>query len=382
MKTAILGPADTFQSGISTFSDRLADAFARAGHETWFVPIRRLVPRALFPGRGRVRKDPAPRQRRYRFGPTLDYDSPLGVMAARRFAREQRFDALVVAWWTSAAAHMTLPVARAARRAGATVLLDIHEVRDPIEDGKPMVRAYARWAFRRALATADLAVVHAGSEAVRAKAEAPSQAAKIHKLPHPAYDHYGPAMPRDEARRRLDLNGGFVILSFGLARRYKGLPELVQALDHLPPDLQSDAQLLIVGELWGARRELEAAVAASPHRDRIRVVDQYVPDDEVRTYFSAADVVALPYRRSAQSGVLQVAKNFGTPVVVSEQGGLPEAVEDYPRKALCKPGDPASLAAALARAKQAPPIRGYRPYAWDDAVRDLTALVDQHRARR
>jgi glycosyltransferase involved in cell wall biosynthesis len=40
-----------------------------------------------------------------------------------------------------------------------------------------------------------------------------------------------------------------------------------------------------------------------------------------------ATVSVYPYRSSTQSGALQVAYTFGRPVVATEVGGLPEAVE-------------------------------------------------------
>jgi glycosyltransferase involved in cell wall biosynthesis len=375
MRVAIVGPADSFQSGISAYSDRLADAFARAGHETWYVPIRTLLPRFLFPGKARQAAEPRS-ARAYRIGPALDYHSPRSILAARRFVREKGFDLVVVPWWTAAAAHMTLPLVRAAKRAGAVVVVDVHETRDPREERFWPARVYGRWALRRVARHADLAVAHAGSLADAVRFEVPEASGKVRVMPHPAYDQYGPRVRKSEAREQLGIEAKVVVLHFGLVRRYKGVGDLVQAFDHLPPGLRREAELWVVGEAWGGRQDLDAALAASPHRDRVRVVDRFVPDREVALWFSAADVVVLPYHRAAQSGVLGVAKSFGVPVVVSRVGGLPEAVRDYPWKALCRPGDPASIARGIVTVlgHREPRVR-YRPYSWDDAVRELEAAA-------
>ncbi|HEV8359072.1 MAG TPA: glycosyltransferase [Candidatus Thermoplasmatota archaeon] len=375
MRVAIVGPADSFKSGISAYSDRLADAFARAGHETWYVPIRTLLPRFLFPGKPRGASATAT-ERPYRMGPALDYHSPRSILAARRWVRQQGFDLVVVPWWTAAAAHMTLPLVRAAKQAGATVVVDVHETRDPREERFWPARVYGRWALRRIARRADLAVTHAGSLAKTVRFEVPEASGKVRVMPHPAYDQYGPRVRKSEARRLLGIQGKVVVLHFGLLRRYKGVADLVASLDHLPDALRRNAEVWVVGEAWGGRSDLAAALAASPHRDRVRVVDRYVPDAGVALWFSAADVVVLPYRRAAQSGVLGVAKSFSVPVVVSSVGGLPEAVRDYPWKAVCRPHDPASIARALVQALGQPYVgTGYRPYSWDDAVRELEAAA-------
>jgi len=53
---------------------------------------------------------------------------------------------------------------------------------------------------------------------------------------------------------------------------------------------------------------------------------RFIPDDEVKVYFSAADVVVLPYKSATQSGIVPIAYHFNCPVIVSDVGGLPEIV--------------------------------------------------------
>ena len=60
--------------------------------------------------------------------------------------------------------------------------------------------------------------------------------------------------------------------------------------------------------------------------DNIRLVEGYVPDQEVEKYFAAADLVVLPYVSATQSGIVQIAYGFDKPVVVTDVGGLPDVV--------------------------------------------------------
>ena len=52
----------------------------------------------------------------------------------------------------------------------------------------------------------------------------------------------------------------------------------------------------------------------------------YIPDSEVRKYFSAADVTVLPYRSATQSGISSISYHFEVPMIVTAVGGLTETV--------------------------------------------------------
>ena len=54
----------------------------------------------------------------------------------------------------------------------------------------------------------------------------------------------------------------------------------------------------------------------------------YIPDDEVKYYFSASDLCVLPYKKGTQSGVQAISDSFCTPVLVSENGGLHENIQE------------------------------------------------------
>jgi len=60
-----------------------------------------------------------------------------------------------------------------------------------------------------------------------------------------------------------------------------------------------------------------------------------------------ATVAVYPYRSITQSGALQVAYAFGKPVVATNVGGFPEAVDDGKSGILVKPEEPAELAEAI-----------------------------------
>ena len=65
-------------------------------------------------------------------------------------------------------------------------------------------------------------------------------------------------------------------------------------------------------------------------------------------YFSAADIVAQPYKTATQSGVTQIAFHFEKPMLVTNVGGLAEIVPDGKIGYVTEP-DSKQIADALCR---------------------------------
>ncbi|MDE5851702.1 MAG: glycosyltransferase, partial [Alistipes sp.] len=72
-------------------------------------------------------------------------------------------------------------------------------------------------------------------------------------------------------------------------------------------------------------------------QNEVLLHDRFIPDAEVRFYFSAADFVVQPYKSATQSGVTQIAYQFCTPMVVTDVGGLAEIVPDGRVGYVCPP---------------------------------------------
>jgi len=159
---------------------------------------------------------------------------------------------------------------------------------------------------------------------------------RIAVIPHGSYDLYSrwkdPEMAED----------GGIVLFFGRLWRYKGLDYLIKAeplISKEIPDLR--IVVAIHGEPFSNyEKDIE-------NRDRFEVLERFIPNEEVATLFQRASVVALPYIEASQSGVLNIAYVFEKPVVVTDVGSLPEAVDDGKTGFIVPPGDPKALAEAI-----------------------------------
>jgi glycosyltransferase involved in cell wall biosynthesis len=165
-------------------------------------------------------------------------------------------------------------------------------------------------------------------------------------IPH---GHYGgladaaPAADPATARAGLAIPADVpVVLLFGVLRPDKGLNDLLDAITDAPP-----WHALIAGEEHGGLASASERLASPQVTGRVTVVEGFQPIDAVGRLFAAADVVALPYRRASQSGVLHLAYGFAKPVVAYPVGGLTEAVIPGVTGWVCSEPSPPALARAL-----------------------------------
>jgi glycosyltransferase involved in cell wall biosynthesis len=163
-------------------------------------------------------------------------------------------------------------------------------------------------------------------------------------IPH---GHYGAiadtAPPVDPERARAELGlpaDAPVALMFGVLRPDKGLEDLLIALASSPA-----WRAVVAGEDKGALAASAERLAALS--DRVTVHAGFQEAAAMGRFFAAADVVALPYHRASQSGVLHLAYGFGRPVVAYPVGGLAEAIRPGETGWLCAEATPAALADAL-----------------------------------
>ncbi|GAA2208714.1 glycosyltransferase family 4 protein [Nonomuraea monospora] len=162
-----------------------------------------------------------------------------------------------------------------------------------------------------------------------------------------------------ELRKRFGLGDDRVLLAFGHVHVSKGLDDLVRAMTMLPPGTLGEVRVVVAGavrrrhgpfRVFEARDHLhEAAVRRLARRYGLRdrlVFTGYVPDGDVAAWFGAAEAVVLPYRDAEQSGVANLARAFGVPVIATTAGGLAELFEGSPWAV--PPGAPDRLASAIA----------------------------------
>lgn len=370
----VVGSGTEFLSGISYYTYHLASCL-RDTHPTSAVLMRRLVPRALYPGASRVGA-PITELSTADIVPTfdgVDWYSPRSVVRAGRFLDRHRPDVVTFQWWIGAVLPAYLYLARRARRRGAKVVLEFHEDQDTGESALPLVGRVVRPGLRRLIRRADAFVVHSAWDQERLCAKFGLPVGQVRVVLHGPYAMAGSLADAPAVATAPD--GPVRILFFGTIRPYKGLEDLVDAFDLLGRDGVTEWRLVVVGETWEGWTLPAEKIAASPHRDDIEFVNRYVTDGELRAHLDQADVVVLPYTRSSASGPLHIVMQRGLPVVVTDVGGLTEAAQAYAGVSFVPPSDPGAIAAALSAWLPGRGARHVDPHSWDATRRGYDALI-------
>ncbi|MBK7382588.1 MAG: glycosyltransferase [Flavobacteriales bacterium] len=192
----------------------------------------------------------------------------------------------------------------------------------------------------------------------------------ILKLYHPIYSLFKPDPAFDKEAWKTEHHlRKHVFLFFGFIRKYKGLHHCIEAFAQLAKQ-RDDVSLMVVGErfwqtvdqskfstkvknvVFGTLKKLFlkkaddernydplAMIDALGIRDRVLVVDRFIPNEDVPPYFQAADAVVLFYETATPSGVESLSYNFKVPAVATRVGHFPETITDGFNGYLATPKD-------------------------------------------
>ena len=372
----LIGPTYPYRGGISHYNTCLIRELARRG-EVRAINFTRLYPGFLFPGKTQLDESAAPLAAESER--LIDSINPFtwiraGVRAARTCP-----DLVLIQWWHPffAPAMFTIGALLRIMRRGKIVFI-CHNVL-PHETSR-IDRMLAGLAF----SVGDGFLVQ--SRADRDKLVRIRKNVPVIVHPHPIYDFFATgSLTRETAREAIGEGAGPLLLFFGYIRAYKGLTFLLEAMPLVRAKLP--ARLLVVGEFYEDRAAYTALAGRLGLAEAVRFVDRYVANEEVEAFFVASDLVILPYVSATQSGIVQIALAFDRPVVVTDVGGLPEAVAAGKTGFVVPSRDPASLAAAIIRFFEegwAPRMAPFfaaekKRFSWDamaGAVEELARLVE------
>ncbi len=132
----------------------------------------------------------------------------------------------------------------------------------------------------------------------------------------------------------------FNVLSFGRLVRYKGTDTFIKAISIVAEKIPQVKGVIAGSGDFSPYNNL----ITDENRRFFEIRNEFIPDEEVAEYFQRAAVVALPYDDASQSGPLNIALAFKKPVIVTDVGSLPDAVEDGKTGYVIPPKNPQALA--------------------------------------
>lgn len=230
------------------------------------------------------------------------------------------------------------------KKMGFQVIITAHDV-IPFDAGQKELP----W-LRRLYQSADAVIVHTQDSSNEIQEKFGLEEKKVTIIPQGPYFHFSEKnqISRETARDRLGVTKMTkMVLFFGQIKKVKGIGHLIaafpQVLEAVP-----ESRLVIAGPEWRhSFGNYADTIRDLGIEDKVLLCIEHIPEEDVAFYFTAADVVVLPYTKVYQSAVLFMAHSFAKPIVASSIGGLAEVIRHRETGILVPPGDEKALAEAL-----------------------------------
>lgn len=309
--------------GISAYCFELAHAVG-GRLPVHYLAFHRMYPGFLYPAGAAPRDDTFPPEnpRRVVVRRALAWYNPFGWIWEGFRASG---DVLHAQFWSLPLAPVIFTVMLCWRLRGKPAVLTIHNLA-----GREN-RRWFHWSLRSLVQLASAIIVHTSAIPDWLARHCERTGKRLWTIPHGTLDLYeADAVTGPAAREHLGISPqASVVLFFGAIRPYKGLDVLLRAFARVARR-RPEALLVIAGRPWEAWDRYDAILGDESLRSRTRLELGYIPTKDVKLYFAAADVVALPYREfEAQSGVALTAIAFRKPLVVSAVGELAALQPDH-----------------------------------------------------
>ncbi len=277
---------------------------------------------------------------------------------ATRLASEKPFDVAHTHFYLSAVGALDSPALRNTRIVGTfygpardEFLEECGDARSP----RICLEAWLRGRLQRRVLTRSNGLVVLSEYSEKQLAElVPSRLSdSIVEIPAGVNsDRFTPTHALNDARALLGLpQDAVVLLTVRRLIRRNGLDRLVTAMPEVAKRIPN-ALLIIVGK-GEVREELEAQAESLGMEGHIRFAG-FVPDDDLPTYYCAADLSIMPTRALEGFGLpILESMACGTPVLGSAVGAIPEIIGGFDPTLLMADIEPGTIASAVVRAIEA-----------------------------
>ena len=329
MKITLVGPVYPYRGGIAHFTGMLAQKLIEAGHDVQMISFKKQYPLWLYPGKsdkdyseGREKIDAA-----YLLAPLNPLSWKRAVDAICKFKPEK----VIFPWWVTIWGPAFHHIVTRLKKNDIPSTILIHNTLP--HEAKPYDSFLARWVLQEA----DNFIVMTQKEKFRLLELLPHiilAGNNLEVVSHPIYRVFKPTgTDKNKLRSKFGLPAEQpLMLFFGFVRPYKGLDDLLEAHKILISK-GYQIKLIVAGEFWESIKKYEQKIHALELTNFVKIINDYIPDDEAAQYFEMSDIFIAPYTGGTQSGVLKAALGFGLPVVLTDVI-IDEVTDHFP--SLCK----------------------------------------------
>ncbi len=346
MKIIIAGTAFPMRGGIAQYNSLMYKYFSEAD-DVMVYSFKRQYPEFLFPGKTQFEQgEPAVKIPDEKNVICIDSINPLNWLSAGKKIAAENPDLLIFKYWIPYFGPCFAVISYIVKKFSKKDTKVLYICDNVIPHEK---RIGDKFFTKLAFSQGDYFVVM--SKTVEEDLKLFSKGKPYKLIPHPVYNIFGDKVEKSEAKDfilkeyGINLQNEKVILFFGYIRKYKGLNYLIDAMPEILKKVK--LKLLVVGEYYGDEEKYREQIRSLGLEDDIKVVSDFVPDLNVKYFFSASDVVVLPYSDATQSGIIQIAYHYDKPVIATDVGGLAEVVRNNETGLIIEPKSPSAIAKAV-----------------------------------
>ena len=314
-KVIIIGPAFPYRGGIANFNNSLAVEYQNQGADVQVYSFSLQYPSFLFPGKTQYEEGEGPDG--IKIFPIINSVNPFNWIKIARRVRNENPDYVIIRYWLPFMAPCLGTIAKFIRKTTKVFAITDNVIPHEQRVGDNLLTRYF-------VKSCD-AFLTLSSSVLDDLSKFTDSQEKIF-IPHPIYDSFGDIVDKNKAKQNLGLDkNGKYLLFFGFVRKYKGLDIMLDVMsDRRIKDL--GVRLIVAGEFYDNKEEYISQIDVLGIKDSIILKSDFIPEEEVKDYFCASDMITQTYRTATQSGVTQIAYHFERPMLVTNVGGLAEIV--------------------------------------------------------
>ena len=314
MRIVLLGPYYPFRGGISDTNQELFNSLIKKGHKVYIIDFKLLYPKLLFPGKNQYEEN-------YKFFKSkkiINSINPINWFFVAKKINKLKPDLIISSYWTG----FLSPCLTIINKLIDKKFKKIGIIHNSISHEK---RFFEKILLKFYLNNIDKFFTL--SQNVQNQINKICSYSKGETLFHPIPEKYGERVEKSIAKQKLNLKENFkYILFFGLIRKYKGLDLLIKSMP-LVLENNPEIKLLIAGENYESINKYTSLISELGISDKIILKNDFIKSKEVKYWFSASDIIVLPYKSASQSGVIPLSIKFKVPIVGTKIEGIKEIIE-------------------------------------------------------
>lgn len=324
MKISLIGPLPPYRGGIS-HSNQILYNNLKKRHKVTGISFKRQFPEILWKKKQKQGKEKTGEH-------ILDSINPINWIKIANQIRKKESDIVIFQYWTIFffPCYISLIILiRILTNSRISIICQNVIGHEPI----PMEKFLAKKLFN----SADLIITYSSNDK---KSAEELTITKVKFIIEPTYN-LGERIEKKIAKKKLGMKGKN-ILFFGFVREYKGLEYLIKSMKRL-----NNITLHIVGEFWEDKRKYLDIIIDNKIYKKITITDKYITDEQASIYFSACDAIILPYTQASESGIIQMAFHYNTPVITTNIGSGTDLIKNKKTGLIIKPKNQESIEKAI-----------------------------------